>query len=377
MHDPDPPKDQQPFSPAGPRRADPLRWIRDHPAETGAICTALAVIVSVLSLLLQGVTDIGLGLKDATSESGGISADGSHLIVIGKVKQSGERTWSDHVEMTNRGGWIVFGLRVENSGQKTVDNLVARADLPEHVTAAPGSCWYGFDRVATAPCPATPVTEGVRFAQLEPGGWLHLVFTAMVSPQVPGGRYPAMLTVTSDQTDEIRHEVEVEIPATAAEGAVRGLYRATEADANGFWDGAPAMAPRSKRFLIERWAELGLDRGHRFERLPRGPLVSLSRLYHDHRLEGRVVELKASIIGAPSEFSLGPGLVKQKVEVGVAGEPERAWCYTVRSAERLLHYGDSLEIKGVPIAWGAVDRAGKADEATMMACPAIHLLRAR
>ncbi len=377
MHDPDPPKDQQPSPPTEPRRADPLRWIRDHPAETGAICAALAVIISVFSLLLQGVKDIGLGLKDATSESDGISAARPHLTVIGKVKQSGKRTWSDHLEMANGGGWIVYGLRVENSGQKTVDNLVARADLPEHVTAAPGSCWYGIDRVAATPCPAMPVTEGVRFAKLEPGSWFHLVFTAAVSPRFRGGRYRAMLTVSSDQTDEIHREVEVKVPATAAEDAVRGLYRATGAEANGFWDGAPVMAPRSKRFLIERWAELGLERSHRFDRLPRGPLVSLSRLHHDHRLEGRVVELKASIIGPPSEFSLGPGLVKQKLEVGVAGEPERAWCYTVRSAERLLRYGDNLEIKGVPIAWGAVDGARKAAEATMMACPAIHLLRAR
>jgi hypothetical protein len=37
-----------------------------------------------------------------------------------------------------------------------------------------------------------------------------------------------------------------------------------------------------------------------------------------------------------------------------------------------LRFGDDQEIKGIPIAWGAVEREGKAEEITMMVCPTIH-----
>jgi hypothetical protein len=387
VHDPDPPKDQQPSPPAKPGeedieekahrgRVEILRWIREHPAETGAICAVLAVAISVLSLMLQGVSILGVGLKEATSEGIGVSSDSPRLTVIGKVKQGGVQTWGDYAEIPSGGGKIVYGLRIENTGQKTVDNLVVRADLPEYVSVVPGSCRYGMEQVAAIPCPGTPVAEGAQFPELEAGGWMHLILVAKVSTEVPGGRYPTTLTVTSDQTDEIRRQVEVKIPATPAEEAVRGLYRATEGDANDFWDGAPTMAPRSKRLLIGQWPDLSLERGHGFDDVPSGPLVSLSRLYYDHRLEGRVVELHASIIGPPGEFSMGPGLVKQSLEIGVLRGPARAQCYTVRSSEQLLHYGDRLEIKAIPIAWGIVERAGRAEETTMVVCPAVHRLAA-
>lgn len=378
MHDPDSPKDQQSSLPANSReekvhrqRGELSQWIRAHTAETGAIYAALAVVISVLSLMLQGVTVFGVGMNEATSEGTGTSGGYPSLTVIGKVKQSGAQIWSDDAE-TAAGARIVYGLRIENSGPEAVDNVVVRVALSKYVEVVPGSCRYGFDQVAVAPCPGVQVTEGAQFPQLESGEWLHLVVSAEVSADAPGGRYLAMLAVSSDQTDEIRHRVEVRIPASAAEKAVRDLYQATEEDANGFWDGVPAMALRSKRFLIDRWADLGLERSHGFDQLPEGPLVSLSRLYYDHRLEGRVVELNASIVAPPGEFSLGPELVKQKVEIGVVGETARAWCYAVRPAERLLRFGDDLEIKGIPIAWGIVDNAGKAEKTTAAVCPAIH-----
>jgi hypothetical protein len=362
VHDPDPPKDQQPSPPAKSgeedieekarrKRGEILRWISEHPAETGAICAVLAVAISVLSLMLQGVSILGVGLKEATSEGIGASGDSPRLTVVGKVKQGGVQTWGDYAEVPSGGGKIVYGLRIENTNQKTVENLVVRTDLPEYVSVVPGSCRYGMEEVAAVPCPGTPVAEGAQFPELEPGGWLHLILVAEVSTEVPGGRYPAMLTVTSDQTDEIRRQVEVKIPATPAEEAVRGLYRATEGDANDFWDGLPTMALRSKRLLIGRWSDLSLERGHGFDDVPSGPLVSLSRLYYDHRLEGRVVELRASIVGPPGEFSMRPGLVKQSLEIGIPGGPAQAQCYTVRSSNQLLHYGERLEVKAVPIAW--------------------------
>jgi hypothetical protein len=325
-----------------------------------------------MSLMLQGVSVFGLGPKEATSEGVGASVEAPHLTVISKVKQAGVQAWSDYAEVPSGGGRIIYGLRIENAGQKTVENLVVRADLPEYASVVPGACRYGIDQVASIPCPGAPAAEGAQFPELESGGWLHLVLVGEVSTEVPGGHYLAMLTVTSDQTDEVRRQAEVKIPATPAEEAVRGLYRATEEDANDSWDGVPTMAPRSKRLLIDQWPDLSLERSHGFGDVPGGPLVSLSRPYYDHRLEGRVVELRASIVGPPGEFSMSPGLVKQGLEIGVLGGPAQAQCYTVRSSDRLLHRGDSLEIKAIPIAWGIVGRAGRAEETTMLACPAVH-----
>jgi hypothetical protein len=101
-----------------------LRWVREHPAETGAICAVLAVAISVLSLMLQGVSILGAGLKEATSEGIGTSGDSPRQTVIGKVKLGGSETWGDYTEISRGGGRIVYGLRIENAGQKTVETTM-------------------------------------------------------------------------------------------------------------------------------------------------------------------------------------------------------------------------------------------------------------
>lgn len=342
-----------------------LQLVKRHAAEIMAICAILALLGPIVALVVKGFFFSPAGSDKVVTTAGPLS-------VIPQVKRTGVETWGALIEMPDNGGKIVYGIRLENTASQPITGVVARATLPTLFTLVAGKCRYGINQVPLTPCSGSLVAEdGVQLPDLQPGDWIHLVFVAEVSEDVPGNRYIAALRVASDQTGEIDKSAEVKVPATIAEEAVRGLFSQTEGEVE-FWNGKPEMAPRSKRLLIAQWQELALEHAHSFAQVPGGQSVGLADLFYEHTYEGQVVELQTRISGRPWTLSRKGRVVKQSYEVEVAGESPRLRCYTWREASHLLKEGDEVDIKAIPIAWSP---PGSGDELTMGVCPAARVVQ--
>lgn len=348
-----------------PRLKRPLRWIRRHHIELGLFLALFAILAAFTGQVFLAVLFPAPKPPDAP---GAVEL----VRFVPQVKRSGAATWANAAEMQDQDSRIVVGMRIENPASQPITGLVGRARLPA-VFLPNGRCRYGINQLAITPCQGSPYVEGgIPLPALQSGDWLHLVFEAEVPADIPGSLYVIDLSVSSNQTGEIRKVAEVKVSTTVAEETVRDLFGQTESEEE-FWEGKPEMAPRSKRLLIRRWPELALEKVHRVGEMPRGQLVSLADLFYDHTHEGRVVRLKGRITGPPSAFpNKSARVVKQSYEVGATGERPRLRCYTWRPADHLLRKGDELRIKVIPIAWSP--QGGK-DELTMGVCPAVRITR--
>jgi hypothetical protein len=343
-----------------------LRGIRKYATEIMALCAILAVLTPIIAPLIKGATPV----PEPPDETVVLVA--SPLNFTAQVKRTGVQTWGSLVVMPEDGGAVVFGMRLENTGPAPITGLVARATLPTFFNLVAGACRYGVDHTAETACEGSVLDDaGVTLPDLRPGSWLHLVFVATISSDAPGSTYPAALRVTSDQTGEVKKNTEVQVAATEAEKAVRGLFSQTE-DEIGFWGGPPKMAPRSKRLLIAQQPEFTLEHTHGYTRIPGGRSVKLADLFYEHFLEGQVVEVRARIVGRPWDLSRKNAIVKQSYEVRAKGEGPRLRCYTPRPVDQLLEEGDEIEIKAIPIAWSP---PGSGTELTMAVCPAARVVK--
>jgi hypothetical protein len=330
-----------------------------------AICAILALVLPTVGWMIKGVFWSGGPADVVTSTTGPLS-------VVPQVKRTGVQTWGALVEMPDDGGLVVFGIRLENTASQPVTGVVARATIPPFATLVAGRCRYGLNEAVITPCAGSLLgNDGVRLPSLQPGDWIHIVFVAEVSSDVPGNHYTTALRVASDQTGEINKRVVVNVPATIAEEAVRSLFSTTESEVE-FWGGLPQMAPRSKRLLIAQWPELTLEHAHSFARVPGGRSAGLADLFYERIYEGQVVEVRARISGRPWNLAREGGVVKQSYEVEAPGESARLRCYTSRPVGHLLEAGDEVEIKTIPIAWSP---PGSGDELTMAVCPAVQVVQ--
>jgi len=322
------------------------------------VFTALGFVVALATLIVE-----------MTRSDGGDPPFADRLSLVPQVKRSGVHTWGTLVEMPSEGGEVILGVRVENVGTTTLTGVVAEAVLPTVLQVGQEGCRYGVDRPPLATCAGSLMgAEGVRLPDLQPGDWEEVSFAATLEADVPGDRYVAELKVLSDQTGLIVGTVTVDVPATRAEQAVRALFAHTSEGELEFWGGSPELAPRSKRLLIAQWPVFTQEHAHSFSAVHGGHPADLSQLFYEHTLEGRVVTVTGRISTRLWNLSSHDDTVKQSYELsaGVSGPVLR--CYTPRPAGHLLHPGEEVEVKAVPIAWSPP--GGERRPTTLAVCPA-------
>jgi Domain of unknown function DUF11 len=346
-----------------PRLNRVLRTIRHHAVELG-------VILAFFALFWQ-VFGPGIQFFFFSSDSDSEAPRGSRpLTFVAKVKRAGMPTWSESVELPAAGGSVEFGMRVENAGSQTLTGVVVRAAIPDGFEVS-DRCRYGLSRIADTPCTGEIVAAaGEELPDLEPGQYAVLVFPAVVSPELAGGRYAPAMRVTSDQTGELEEASEVIVPATDAEDAVETLFSQTEGEEE-FWGGTPEMAIESKRLLIELWPTFNFETAHSFAEVPDGRPATLGDLFYEPLLAGQISEVRGRVAARPRNLAEEGGVIKQSYEVMAEGEYARLRCYTPRPYGDLLEAGQELEIKIVPIAWSP---GGNEEKLTMAMCPAARVV---
>lgn len=334
------------------------------------VAAAIPVVAGLVVILTFALTLLGIG---PFVQQKPVSAP--DLSLEAKFREVGDSVWTDNGWLTS-GNRIEYGVFIRNNGDGAATDLLARIALPANVHVEAGSCRFRWEG-RKASCVGEIAGGGLLFPTLEGGANLDIVLIGEVDPGRPGGRLPATAVLNSNETPETTEAVDVYLEESPAERAVREIYRGQAEDDREFWAGQPLFASRSKRLLIERWRRLDPDRAHSFTAVPGGPLVSLARLWHDRRLDGRVVELDAYVSTHPSSYRRKgrPGLVVQSFAVGVGDSDYRGWCFATRRRRRLLRFGDRVWVRAVPIAWGSSHRNdGGYRSMTLLVCPAIRRL---
>lgn len=341
-------------------------FLKRHSAVIQSAGVPVLILIGFVTLLIAVVTLI-------KSSDGKSEPSEDQLSLLPQVKQSGVNTWGPEIEMSSGGGIVLFGIRVENVGSRPVTDIVIRATLSSFLTEKPEKCRYGVERAATLPCKGDPLGKsGLTLPELKPGSYAEVVFVGELAEDAPRSRYGAEMVVSSGRTPEVRNEAVIKVPATEAENAVRSLFSQTEEGEPQFWEGTPIVAQKSKRLLINQWPEFTLEKVHAFKKVPGGHDVSVSGLFFDHTLEGELLLIQGVISGHPSSLSQRGDAVKQSYEVvGRRNRPSLV-CYTPRPADQLLHAGEEIELKAIPIAWSP---SGTTRKATMAVCPAVRVAR--
>lgn len=343
-------------------------WLRDNAALIKVLCAILTVFLVGLG---TGLAFFGTGSSDGATEPRA-GPGKSPLTAIGQAREVGGRVWGSRVELPEEGGRVNLGLRVHNNGSTAITNVAVRMPVPDALDLVPGSCRLGIDAVADQACQGAVAGEGTVVGELPPQGGLHIVLTGEVAPWVPGGKVVVVASVGSDETEELNAEVEVVVSPSPPEEAVRTLVRDVGELAR--LAGPPEEAARSRHVLIQRWADLGLAPDREFGEMPEGRSVGLLRLYYDRRFDGQVVEIRSQILSPPLMLPVAAGAVAQSMEIGSPDGGVKGWCFTVRSPEDLLHKGDWVEVKALPIGWGGFESLPRPEPVTLLACSAMQLV---
>src|SRR5436305_6096641 len=324
-------------------------WVRRWGSLAMLVIVATGVLVSFGAAIYQGFAAGPGGAPGPVPES--------LLSFVPQVKREGVRPWGEMVEMPEEGGRILLGFRAEATTSESISGLTVHIETPAQVTLAPGGCRYGLDRPATMPIPSSIEDEGVELPELRYRDWVHLVCPAEVSREAHSGRYKVKFSVISNQTKGAVGLVAIEVPATSAEKAVRGLYSTAEAESK-LWGGEPELGKRSKRLLISQWHAYTLEHGHRFAAIPAEKDVRLTDLAYEHTLDGRVTELRAKVMARPGDYPAASGMVKESLELGLPGDAARLGCYLPRPGNHRVTEGEVLRVKAVLIAWSPQSSAG-------------------
>jgi hypothetical protein len=336
------------------------------------ICAVLMACSAIVGIPIAVVAALQARPHDPSPERWRWVPDGP-LSMVSQVRSSGVKSWGNSVTILPRPQRIRYKLRVENTGSNPLTGLVARAELPESISAVSRKCWLRSEA-----CSGSPVEGGVDLPDLKPGESVVMVFVATVSSEIHGDIYRTWLKVSSNEAGESKQAVSVVVSSSEAESAVRPFVSQVQ-DTLETGGGQASIAEHSKRLLIGQWPRLTLKHPHPFDRITHaralidGKPIRVLDLLYERWLEGQIVRLRGRIVRRPVDYRIGAKAVGQMLELGNPGVSARLRCYTPRRADSRLTVGEEVEVKGVIVAWGP---EGSPDAAlTVAACPSARIVR--
>lgn len=342
-------------------------------------CASISPPVAIAALAALVTIVVGIGtifqwwiVRDPGQAAGAVE---------GKVRKAGRQPWHD-IEGAWPGTLLEYHLTARNSGGRELNHPVLTLGIPHGVRVLPETCRVVVDSRESR-CPRGWLGGGVSRRSLAPSDGFGLIVQAQLRRGVGSAFQTVDVELNADETRPESDEVKVKPRATHAQAAARSLVRGVDGRGALEWNATPQPAIRSERRLAHSWALLNPERRHRFDAIPPDQIVSVDRLVHDRRLDGRIVSFAGTIGGDPTTYAAyrprsdgepGQRLALQRFVVESESGDGQASCLTTRLVGHRLHEGDRVRVRAMPIAWGSIESADGVVPAVSLDCAAIQRL---